>query len=84
MRYLLNDPEAPQAEHFDSLRILMNSYDTYVVNKGSLGLDQSARGRAILEVFKKQFEEWSNQFLLDYPEASTFWLTVIRPETGLD
>jgi hypothetical protein len=84
MRYLLNDPEAPQAEHFGGLRILMNSFDTFVTNKGSLGLDQSARGRAVLEVFKKQFEEWSNQFLLDYPEASTFWLTVIRPETGLD
>ena len=84
MRYLLNDPEVPQAEHFNSLRILMESFDTFTTNKGSLGLDQSARGRAILEVFKKQFEEWSNQFLLDYPEASTFWLTVIRPETGLD
>ena len=84
MRYLLNDPEVPQADHFEGLRILMDSFDTYKTNKGSLGLDQSARGRAISEVFKKQFEDWSNQFLLDYPDASTFWLTVIRPETGLD
>lgn len=84
MRYLISDPEVPQAKHFDSLRILMNSYDTFIVNKGSLGLNKSARGRALSEVFKQQFEVWISNFLLEYPEMNTFWMTVLRPETGLD
>ena len=84
MRYLLSDPEVPQAKHFEGLRILMNSFDTFMVNRGSLGLNKSARGRAISEVFKQQFEVWTSNFLLEYPEMNTFWMTVIRPETGLD
>jgi hypothetical protein len=62
----------------------MNSYDSYMINKGSLGLNKSARGRATSEVLKQQFEQWTSSFLLEYPEINTFWMTVLRPETGLD
>jgi hypothetical protein len=84
MRLLINDPEVPQSPQFKGLRILMNSYDSYTVNKGSLGLNKSARGRATSEVLKQQFEQWTSNFLLEYPEINTFWMTVLRPETGLD
>jgi hypothetical protein len=84
MRLLINDPEVPQSPQFKGLRILMNSYDSYMVNKGSLGLNKSARGRATSEVLKQQFEQWTSNFLLEYPEINTFWMTVLRPETGLD
>jgi hypothetical protein len=84
MHYLLNDPEAPKAEHFDNLKNLMDSYDSFMLNKSSLALDHSARGRAQTELFKKSFEDWTNNFVMSYPELNTFWLTVLRPETGLD
>lgn len=84
MHYLVNDPEAPKADHFDLLKLLMQSYDSFIVTKGSFALDHSAGGRARTELLKKGFEDWANQFLDKHPELSTFWLTVLRPETGLD
>ena len=84
MRLLINDPEVPQSPQFKGLRIIINSYNSYMINKGSLGLNKSARGRATSEFLKQQFEQWTSNFLLEYPEINTFWMTVLRPETGLD
>ena len=84
MRYVLNDPEAPKAAHFDSLKILMDSYDSYTVEKSRLGLDHSAAGRARLEILKKNFDSWVANFVSLNPGVNTFWMTVLRPEAGLD
>lgn len=84
MRLLLNDPEVPKAKHFDALKTLMDSFDSYTVELSRLALDRSSVGRARTEVFKKRFDGWVTTFVAANPQVNTFWLTVLRPETGLD
>jgi hypothetical protein len=35
-------------------------------------------------LFKKNFEDWVTSFVLANPKVNSFWLTVLRPESGLD
>lgn len=84
MRTLLDDPLAPQASHFGAMKVLMESYDTFTVERSRLSLNKSGYGRAQVEILKKNFEEWVTRFTAENPAINSFWLTVLRPETGLD
>lgn len=84
MRYFLGDPEAPRSSHFDSMKVLMDSFDMFTRERSRLNLNRSAQGRTMSELYKKRFEEWTAAYILENPQVKSFWLTVLRPESGLD
>jgi hypothetical protein len=84
MRYLLSDPDAPRASHFDSMKTLMDSFDLFMTERSRLGLNKTAYARGQVESLKGEFDSWVTQFTANNPEVNSFWLTVLRPESGLD
>jgi hypothetical protein len=84
MRYLLNDPLTPKASHFDSMKTLMDTFDYFNQERSRLNLVRTAAGRSKTELLKKNFEDWVTSFVLANPKVNSFWLTVLRPESGLD
>lgn len=84
MRYVLKDPEAPKADHFDALKILQDSYDTYSVARGELALDRSTRGEVALSGLKLRFRSWVEEFLINNPKVLPYWTTILEPESGLE
>lgn len=84
MRLLLNDPNAPQASHFPQMKVLMKSFDSFNIERSRLNLDGSALGQARVEVLKKRFSTWVTEYTSLNPAVNSFWLTVLRPESGLD
>ena len=84
MRVIVNDPGAPQAEHFGALKELIGYWDAYTIRKAALAEDESARGRDRMERFKTQFSAALEGYVAEHPEVRSFWLSVLRPEAGFD
>lgn len=84
MRYLVKDPLAPKASHFEALATLQRSYDAYSVARGELGLDRTGFGRDRLDALKREFRSWVDDFIIENPMVSSYWLTVLEPESGLE
>ena len=84
MRYLLKDPMAPKAAHFEALGTLQRSYDAYSVARGELGLDRTGYGKNRLDALKREFRAWVDDFIIENPMVSSYWLTVLEPESGLE
>lgn len=84
MRYLIDDPEAPKASHFEALKSLQNSFDAYMAARSYLAMNQTAAGQAQLNALKVQFNGWVNEFVLVNPMIQSYWQTVLSPEAGLD
>lgn len=84
MRILLNDPQVPKAEHFDNMKLLMDTFDQYSIIKSRLGIDNSARNRNAIGDLKLNFSSWVTTFVTENPEVRAFWLTVLQPEAGLE
>ena len=84
MRVIVNDPGAPQAEHFGALKELIGYWDAYTIRKAALAEDGSARGRDRMERFKTQFSAALEGYVAEHPEVRSFWLSVLRPEAGFD
>jgi len=84
MRYLIKDPLAPKAKHFEALASLQRSFDAYSVARSELGLDRTSRGVNTLNALKASFKEWVDDFIVANPSLSSYWITILQPESGLD
>jgi hypothetical protein len=84
MRYVINDPKAPKAAHFDALRTLQLSYDAFSTARGQLNLDRTGRGAMASQNLKKAFASWVNDFLVQNPAVMSYWISVLEPESGLE
>jgi hypothetical protein len=84
MRYLINDPLAPKASHFEALATLMRTFDAFSVARGQLGLDRTAYGQSQMNALKRQFRAWVTEFIAENPLVQPFWLSVLQPESGLE
>jgi hypothetical protein len=84
MRYLLNDPEAPQASHFTALKTLQDTFDAFMTARSYLALDRTSLGENKLALAKQQFSNWASNFIRENPLVQSYWLTVLSPEAGVD
>jgi hypothetical protein len=84
MRYLLKDPMAPRASHFDAIKTLMDTFDAFMIARGYLALDRTAAGQSKLAAVKVNFGVWAEEFTRENPEVLSFYQTVISPEAGID
>jgi hypothetical protein len=84
MRYLVDDPKAPKASHFEALKTLQDSFDAYMTARSYLAMNQTAAGQAQLNSLKVTFSSWVNDFVLVNPMVQSYWQTVLSPEAGLE
>ena len=84
MRYLLKDPMAPRASHFEAMKTLMDTFDAFMIARGYLALDRTAAGQSKLAAVKVNFGVWAEEFTRENPEVLSFYQTVISPEAGID
>lgn len=84
MRYLINDPLTPKADHFEGLKALQNSFDAYQAARGEISLDRTARGVVRLSQLKDVFNSWVTGFLKENPALVSYWQTILEPEAGLE
>jgi len=84
MRIALLDPEFPKANHFDDLKMLQDSFDAYIVARGRLALDRTSAGQGRMQVLKTTFNAWATAFVAEHPAVGSYWLTVLKPESGVD
>ena len=84
IRILLKDPAAPRASHFDALKVLMDTFDAFMIARGYLALDGTGAGQLKLNGAKLQFKNWAAKFTAANPEVLSFYQTVISPEAGVD
>lgn len=82
MRVLIDDPEFPKAPHFDQIKTLQETWDAFMIAKGRLGLDRSNAGQAKVELLKSEFSNWVAEYVATYPAVSSYWITVLEPESG--
>jgi len=84
MRIALLDPEFPKANHFDDLKMLQDSFDAYIVARGRLALDRTSAGQGRMQILKTTFNAWATAFVAEHPAVGSYWLTVLKPESGVD
>lgn len=84
MRYLIKDPNAPRASHFESLVTLQQTFDNFMIARGQLALDKTANGEARLRIAKQMFADWVLKFVTENPMVGPYWQTVLSPEAGVD
>lgn len=84
IRYLLSDPLAPKASHFDAMKTLVDTFDEYMTARSFYAQDKTARGRERVNAIKEQFGAWAMTFVQENPMVAPFYLSIIQPEAGLE
>jgi hypothetical protein len=84
MRLILDDPMAPQASHFEALKTLQDTFDSFMIARGYLSLDRTSAGQNKLLLAKQAFSNWVSNFVQENPLVQSYWQTVLSPEAGLD
>lgn len=83
MRTIVQDPEAPKPPHFEALKSVMESWDLYQANLAYARDDRTAKGRDRVDFLKGRWEDYMTQMVRKYPPLSSFWTSVLRPESSL-
>ena len=84
MTILIDDPKFPKAPQFESIKILTEAYLKFDREIARLDLNNTALTRDLIKLEKTNFESWATSFVREHPEINSYWVTVIRPEAGLD
>jgi hypothetical protein len=84
MRVVVNDPATPETPLSPKMRKMMTVWDRYLTMRAQLAEDGSRKGQQAMEEFKTRFETGIDAWVQTDPQLSTFWVTILRPEAGLD
>lgn len=82
MRLIVNDPSAPQADHFTGLKDLMGTFDQYQTKLATLSTNQSTRSVIERELVKKKWGEMLDDVSIKNPALQPFIVSIIRPESS--
>lgn len=83
LRIALEDPAAPKAWHFDSVKTMVNTYDDYTAQLAALSQSRSAAAQVNIDALKQRYSDVMEQFVLKYPETESLWTAVLKPESSL-
>lgn len=84
MTTLIKDPQFPQAPQFEAIKILTESFIKFDREISKLDMNNTSANRDLIKLEKQAFENWATSFIEKNPGAKPYWLTIIRPEAGLD
>jgi len=84
MTTLVKDPQFPKAPQFEAIKILTESFIKFEREISKLDLNNTSANRELIKLEKQKFENWATSFIEKNPGAKPYWLTIIRPEAGLD
>ena len=77
------DPATPVTRHKDKLIDFVAGFDLYKQKIAEWG-GRTVASKEKIDQWKERFEENAEMFVLQNPELKSFWLTILRPEAGLD
>ena len=84
MRFVVDDPDTPDAGQLPALRDAMRMFDAYTAQLAIMGLDRSAASRLAIEDMKGRYETYMDDLADRNPGIMSFWVSVLRPESSLD
>jgi len=84
MRTIVNDPQAPDAGHLADLRELQAEYDRFDMVMQQMSQSSTTRAREMKESAKAEFQNWAELYVQSHPTVESYWLSILRPEAGLD
>ena len=84
IQIIVKDPEFPKTDHTEAMRTLMQGWNAYMNTVGELSLNQTAAGRSRVAEERVMWQIYAENFIKDVPQLKTFWLSVLKPESGLD
>jgi hypothetical protein len=71
-------------DHWTGLKQLQDEYDAFKVAYGQSSLSGTNAAKAARASMQDMFRSAVDQILIDYPTVESYWLTVLKPESGLD
>jgi hypothetical protein len=84
IQIIVKDPEFPKTDHSDSMKVLMQGWNAYMTTVGELSLNKTTAGRSRVAEERLMFQTWAESFIKEVPQLKAFWLSVLKPESGLD
>jgi hypothetical protein len=85
IQIMLKDPEFPRTDYSDSMVILVDGWNRYMNTVGELSLNKTSSGRSAVAAERFNWQTWVEEdFLTKYPQLKSFWLGILKPESGLD
>ena len=85
IQIMLKDPEFPKTDYSDSMVILVDGWNRYMNTVGELSLNKTSSGRSAVAAERFNWQTWVEEdFLIKYPQLKSFWLGILKPESGLD
>ena len=84
IQIMLKDPEFPSTDYSNSMKILVDGWNLYMNTVGEMSLNKTASGRSAVATERFNWQDWvENDFLIKYPQLKSFWLGILKPESGL-
>jgi hypothetical protein len=84
IQIIVKDPEFPKTDHTEAMKTLMQGWNVYMNTVGELNLNETAAGRSRVAEERVMWQMYAENFIKDVPQLKTFWLSVLKPESGLD
>jgi hypothetical protein len=84
IQIIVKDPEFPKTDYSDSMKVLMQGWNAYMTTVGELSLNKTTAGRSRVAEERLMFQNWAESFIKEVPQLKAFWLSVLKPESGLD
>ena len=84
IQIIVKDPEFPKTNHTEAMKTLMQGWNAYMNTVGELSLNQTAAGRSRVAEERVMWQMYAENFIKNVPQLKTFWLSVLKPESGLD
>jgi hypothetical protein len=84
IQIILKDPEFPSTEYSENMKTLMNGWNDYMNTVGLYSLDKTAAGRTRVATERYNWQTAAEKFITEVPQLKAFWLSILKPESGLD
>lgn len=81
---MLKDPEFPKTDYSESMKTFINGWNDYMNTVGLLSLDKTTAGRTQVATERYNWQTAAEKFVAEVPQLKSFWLSILKPESGLD
>lgn len=84
IQIMLKDPEFPKTDYSESMKTFINGWNDYMNTVGLLSLDKTTAGRTQVATERYNWQTAAEKFVAEVPQLKSFWLSILKPESGLD
>jgi hypothetical protein len=84
IQIMLKDPEFPKTDYSENMKLFINGWNDYMNTVGLLSLDKTTAGRTQVATERYNWQTAAEKFIAEVPQLKSFWLSILKPESGLD